>query len=60
MPSTVYLMFSRSGDLAGLERGHPADEGAARGEAARLLRRDTDVGVVEIWRYGRLMGDVRD
>lgn len=60
MPSTVYLMFSRSGDLAGLERGHSADEGSARGEAARLLRRDTDVGVVEIWRYGRLMGDVRD
>lgn len=59
MPSTVYLMFSRSGDLAGLERGHPADEGSARGEAARLLRRDTDVGAVEIWRGGRLVDSVR-
>ena len=60
MPSTVYLMFSRGGDLAGLERGFPADEGCARGEAARLLDRDADVDAVEIWRGGRLVDAVRD
>ncbi len=59
MPSTVYLMFSRSGELAGLERGFPSDEGCARGEAARLLGRDRDVNAVEIWRGGRLMDAVR-
>ena len=59
MASIVYLLFSRSGDLAGLERGFPMDEGCARGEAARLLGRDTDVGAVEIWSGGRLVGAVR-
>lgn len=59
MPSTVYLMFSRTGDLAGLEQGFPTDEGRACREAHRLLEGDQDVGAVEIWRAGRLVGAVR-
>ena len=59
MAATLYVMIAHGGDLAGLERGRPADESEARREAARLLTRDSDIDAVEIWSGGRLLGAVR-
>ena len=53
--STLYLMFVNGGELAGLERGAPANIGAARREALHLLTRDRDVRAVEIWSAGLLI-----
>ena len=57
--STLYLMFVRDGELAGLERGAPADTTAARCEARRLLLADLDLAAVEIWSGGELLDAVK-
>ena len=57
--STLYLMFVRDGELAGLERGAPADTCAARGEARRLLASDLDLAAVEIWSGGELLEAIK-
>lgn len=57
--ATLYLMFVRGGELAGLERGAPADERAARCEAHRLLAADLDLAAVEIWSGGELLDAIR-
>lgn len=57
--ATLYLLFVRGGELAGLERGAPADELAARCEARKLLASDLELAAVEIWSGGRLLEAVR-
>lgn len=56
---TLYLLYVHGGELAGLERGSPADPGDATQEARRLLARDGDLAAVEIWSGGELQGAVR-
>ena len=53
--ATLYLMFVRGGELAGLERGVPEDVPAARSEARRLLTADGELAAVEIWSGGELL-----
>ncbi|MBE7218176.1 MAG: hypothetical protein INR64_06880 [Caulobacteraceae bacterium] len=57
--ATLYLMFVQDGELAGLERGAPADTSAARCEARRLLASDLDLAAVEIWSGGELLEAVK-
>ena len=56
---TLYLLYVRGGELAGLERGSPLDALDATREARRLLARDVELAAVEIWRDGELLGAVR-
>ena len=56
---TLYLIYVKGGDLAGLERGAPSSVLDARREARRLLAADGDIAQVEIWRGGELQGAVR-
>ena len=56
--TALYLMFVRGGELAGLERGAPADACDARREARGLLAADLELAAVEIWTGGELLDAV--
>lgn len=55
MSAYLYLLYSRSGDLAGLTlRPGPSDEEAGS-QAEHLLAAQADVATVEVWRDARLI-----
>lgn len=55
---TLYLLYVRGGELAGLEPGSPDNPCDAAREARRLLARNGDLTAVEIWSGGELQGAV--